>query len=96
MRIARWIAGNICDRGTRQGKDELDCFALRDGKSGARARLFVKMCEIAGISARVFNLYNFGGIGLGHTATQDWNDNKWHYFDVTYVGVFKNDKKFHH
>jgi len=90
LRIARWIAGNIANRNGKE-KDELGWFAYRNGMCGSRAVLFVRMLSFLHIPARVFNLYNFEGPGAGHTCAQAYYDGKWHFFDVTYAGVFIRD-----
>lgn len=46
------------------------------------------MCEAIGTKANVFNLYNFGRVGVGHTAAEAYCNGKWHYFDPTYAGYF--------
>lgn len=43
------------------------------------------MCDVLHIPARVFNIYNFGGVGGGHSCAQTWYDGQWHFFDVTYA-----------
>jgi hypothetical protein len=93
LRLARWIAGNIRNEQIK-GEDHLGHFVRRRGLCGYRAGLFVQMCSFLYIHARNFNLYNFGGVpGDGHSCAQAWYDNQWHYFDVTYAGVFMRDGK---
>jgi len=94
INIAKWIAENICNHGSCDDKvveckNTLDWFIYRNGICGAKSRLFVEMCRIANIKARVFNLYNFGCVGCGHTVAQAYYNNNWHYFDPTYAGYFK-------
>lgn len=90
LRIARWIAANINNRGNHV--DILRSFADRAGLCFTRARLFCKMASYLAIDARVFNIYNFGGPGGGHSCAQAYYDGSWHFFDLTYAGVFvKND-----
>lgn len=88
--IARWISSNISNR-KNEGRDEYSWYASRSGLCGARARLFVKMCELEGIPAKVFNMYNFGRVGGGHSCAQAYYNDKWHFFDVTYAGVFMDN-----
>jgi len=91
LRLARWVVGHISNRQERGG--DLNCFATRSGFCRARADLFVKMCALQHIPARVFNLYNFSKNKTGHSCAQAYYDGAWHFFDVTYGGVFiGNDK----
>lgn len=88
--VARWISGNIRNERT-VGGDEFSFFAERKGLCGARARLFVKAMEKLYIKAHVFNMYNFGGVGGGHSCAEAFYNGKWHFFDVTYAGYFMKD-----
>lgn len=87
IRIAKWIASNISNR-EALGQDEHGWYAYRSGLCGARARLFVEMLKYQHIPARVFNMYNFGKVGGGHSCAQAYYGDKWHFFDVTYAGIF--------
>lgn len=87
MRIAKWISSNIANR-EPLGLDEYGWYSYRSGLCYARARLFVEMLKYQHIPARVFNMYNFGRVGGGHSCAQAYYNNKWHFFDVTYAGVF--------
>lgn len=90
IRIAEWIASNISNR-EPLGQDEYGWYAYRTGLCGSRARLFVEMLKYQHIPARVFNIYNFGKVGGGHSCAQAFYNEKWHFFDVTYAGVFMKD-----
>ncbi|MFX4262064.1 transglutaminase-like domain-containing protein [Pelotomaculum propionicicum] len=87
IRIAKWIASNIPNR-EPLGQDEYGWYAYRSGLCGSRAMLFVEMLKYQHIPARVFNMYNFGRVGGGHSCAQAYYDAKWHFFDVTYAGTF--------
>lgn len=92
LRIARWLSANISNR-EDSGRDALDWFVSRAGQCGARAGLFVRMAALRNVHARLFNLYNYGGPGGGHSCVQAWYDGQWHFFDPTYAGVFMRDGK---
>ena len=92
LRIARWIAANISNR-EQPGKDELRVFAYRAGLCRARADLFVRMLNYLHIPARQFNMYNFGKVGGGHSCVQAFYGGQWHFFDVSYAGVFMREGK---
>ncbi len=87
IRIAKWIASNISNR-EPLGKDEYGWYAYRSGLCGARSRLFVEMLKYQHIPSRVFNMYNYGKIGGEHSCAQVYYSGKWHFFDVTYAGIF--------
>jgi hypothetical protein len=96
--LAEWIAATFrnatafpdvayrCARGNAQ-----TWFAHRYGLCGERAEVFLRLADIAGIYARRFNLYNFGGVGGGHTAVQAFYEGGWHFFDPSYSGYFLRD-----
>lgn len=88
MMIARWVAANIHNREDPLRMGSLEHYAARMGFCGARARLFVRMLSYINVSGRVFNIYNFGGPGGGHSAAQAYYQGQWHFFDVTYGGAF--------
>ncbi|HUT23940.1 MAG TPA: transglutaminase-like domain-containing protein, partial [Sumerlaeia bacterium] len=92
LAVARWISANIAN--TSAGtSDPYLVFATRSGLCGSRARLFVEMVERKSIPARLFNMYNFGQVGGGHSCAQAFYDGQWHFFDATYAGVFMRDGK---
>ncbi|MHB8073338.1 transglutaminase domain-containing protein [Desulfosporosinus fructosivorans] len=86
IRIAKWISANISNRGDT-GNIYLS-YASRIGLCNARAELFVKMLSYQNITAKVFNMYNFGEVGGGHSCDQVYYNEQWHFFDVTYAGIF--------
>ncbi|MDY6850606.1 MAG: transglutaminase-like domain-containing protein [Thermodesulfobacteriota bacterium] len=92
LRVARWIAANISNR-EEPGKDELRVFAYRAGLCRARADLFVRMLNYLHIPARQFNIYNFGKVGGGHSCAQAFYSGQWHFFDISYAGVFMREGK---
>lgn len=96
--LTHWIAGNfrnatsfgdVADRCARG--DAYTWFSHRYGLCGERAEVFLRMADLAGIHARRFNLYNFGGVGGGHTAVQAYYQGGWHFFDPSYAGYFLRD-----
>ncbi|MCP4895756.1 MAG: transglutaminase domain-containing protein, partial [bacterium] len=91
FRIGEWIAGHISNRETQGKDDQLTAFAERKGFCGTRSSMFVRMLSIANITGRRFNLYNFGRVGGDHACAQVFYDDRWHFFDVTYGGVFIRD-----
>jgi hypothetical protein len=92
LAVARWISANIANR-TAGTADPYETFATRSGLCGSRARLFVEMVGRKNIIARIFNMYNFGYVGGGHSCAQAYYDGQWRFFDVTYAGVFMRDGK---
>lgn len=64
---------------------------MRFGLCGAGRHVFKRMCDIAGVYARNFNMYNFGVIGGGYSCNQAYYNDKWHFFDATYGGYFLKD-----
>lgn len=92
LKIARWIAENISNANSSPG-DYLKVFATRSGSCGSRSMLFVEMLKYLNMTARLFNMYNFGRIGGGHSCVQVFYDDQWHFFDVSYAGVFMHEGK---
>jgi len=92
LRLARWVAAHVSNRPAPDG-DELTWFAHRAGECGARARLLVRMLQMLHVPAGVFNLYNFGRPGGGHSCVQAWYDGQWHFLDPTYAGAFVREGK---
>lgn len=86
LRVARWVAANINNRSNRD--NTWSAFADRAGYCSMRAQLFCRMLAYLSIDARVFSMYNFGGPGGGHSCAQAYYHGAWHFFDVTYAGVF--------
>lgn len=58
------------------------------GLCGERSVVTKQLARRAGLRAEVFNLYNFIEPGSGHTTVQFCYDDDWHFFDVTYAGMF--------
>lgn len=92
LRIAEWIAANVSNR-ARLGRDAYESLATRSGVCSERAELFVEMADLCAIPARIFNIYNFGGPGGGHSCVQAYWDGQWHFLDVMYAGAFLRDGK---
>lgn len=90
--IASWVASNISNRGQFHG-GPLTTFSHRAGLCGERAELAVEMLEVLHIPAKVFNIYNFGRPGGGHSVIQAHIDGDWAYFDVMYAGYFERDSE---
>lgn len=61
------------------------------GLCGERGGVFQALARRAGLTAGVFNIYNFGRVGGGHTAVLVRYGGEWHYFDPTYAGWFEGD-----
>ena len=96
--LARWIVSNSTNarwvsedsiyplpEGARGSDDALLPF---HGLCGDRSLLFEYFCQRAGLTVSVFNMYNFSGPGHGHTCAQVYYDDDWHFYDVTYAGMF--------
>jgi len=92
LQIARWIATHITNRRNVSG-GATRYFSIRAGLCSARSHLFVTMASLLNIPARIYNIYNFGRVGGGHTCVQAYYDGQWHFFDPTYGGVFVRDGK---
>lgn len=90
LAVCAWIASNISNRAKPAG-DHLAWFAERAGLCGERAVLAVRMLELIHVPAKVFNLYNLGRVGGGHSAVQVHFDGDWRYVDVMYAGYFEVD-----
>ncbi len=93
LAIARWVAGNIANRpGELTAVPYMDSvytwYAERAGLCGARSVIMVEMLKIANIPSKIFNMYNFPESPGGHTCVQAWYSGAWHFYDVTYAGVF--------
>jgi hypothetical protein len=93
IKIAEWISSNISNGTQESGKDYLAWFSQRNGLCTARVKLFIEMTSIVNIESKMFNIYNFGHVGGGHSCVQAYYDNGWHYFDVTYAGYFVDNNK---
>jgi hypothetical protein len=96
--IARWIVSNSTDarwipedsayplpEGARGSDDALLPF---HGLCGDRSYLFKAMGERAGLSVSIFRMWNFGVPGNGHVCVQVYYGNDWHFYDVTFAGMF--------
>lgn len=90
LRLGRWIAGHISNVDV-QGGDALTALCNRRGFCGTRSSLFVRMMSLENIPARRFNMYDFPTAGSSHACAQAYWDGQWHFFDVTYAGVFMKD-----
>lgn len=90
LAICEWVAANISNRAQVPG-DHLTWFAERAGLCGERATLAVEMLELAYVPARVFNIYNFGGPGGGHSGIEIHLGGEWRFVDVMYAGYFRRD-----
>ncbi len=89
--IARWVAlSSVNDR--EVAADQGDGQRLRAipfyGLCGERSVVTKQLAERAGLRAEMVSLYNFIEPGSGHTAVQFCYEDAWHYFDVTYAGIF--------
>ena len=89
--VARWISGHIGNQQDILSDEYFPSFASRVGLCGSRVRIFVKAMETLSIKAHLFNMYNFGGVGYGHSCVEAFYGGKWHFFDVTYAGYFMKD-----
>lgn len=90
---ARWVPGNSIyplPEGARGSDDALLPF---HGLCGGRSRLFEYLALRAGLAVSVFNMYNFSGPGHGHTCVQVYYEDAWHFYDVTYAGMFTVSEK---
>jgi hypothetical protein len=100
MALATWIAANWRNASTdpiihnsHKSKSNLAKFINPTGACGTRTKIFNDMAKAVGLKSQRYSIYNFGGVGRGHTATQVFYDNKWHFFDVTYSGYFEKSGK---
>jgi len=82
LAIARWIPAHFSNRADPPG-DNLGRYAKRSGVCGTRAAIFVQMAGMLNIPAHIFNIYE-----LGHSCAQAYYDGGWHYFDLTWAGIF--------
>lgn len=80
--VARWVSSQISNR--RNSSEVFTSnYAQRFGLCRTRANLFIHILEKISVKAVIYNLYN-----VNHTCVQVWYDGAWHFFDVTYAGVF--------
>ena len=86
LAVARWISSSISNKDAVG--NTFGSFAARMGLCGGRSQIFLKAMDLFYIPAHGFNMYNFGGVGGGHSCAQAFYGDKWHFFDVTYAGVF--------
>jgi hypothetical protein len=97
--LARWVVNNSTNvrwvpenstyplpDGARGSDDSLLPF---HGRCQSRSLLFQDLGQRAGLTVSVFNIYNFGVQGSGHACAQVYYENDWHFYDVTYAGMFK-------
>ena len=87
LAVARWVAGHISNSKNPKG-DSLTWFSQRAGLCGERSQIFVQMLLRLNIPAREFQIHEFN-----HSCAQAFYDGEWHFFDVTYAGVFMRDGK---
>jgi hypothetical protein len=97
--LARWVVNNstnarwVPEDSTYPLPDLVrgsDDFLLPfHGLCQSRSLLFQDLGQRAGLTVSVFNIYNFGSQGLGHACVQVYYENDWHFYDVTYAGIFK-------
>ncbi len=93
-KIARWVAlSSVNDRDV--AADQAPGEHLRAipfyGLCGERSVVTKQLARRAGLRAEIFGLYNFIEPGSGHTTVQFCYDDDWHFFDVTYAGMFVAD-----
>jgi hypothetical protein len=98
LAIARWVSANISNRTPElswlSGMGNVwSWYAERQGLCGWRTEIFIEMLKLVNIPAKMFNMYDFPFSPDGHTCVQVWYDNSWHFFDVTYAGVFMDGDK---
>jgi len=88
---ARWVPPNSTyplPDGARGSEDDILPF---HGLCDDRSVLFVNLATRAGLTASVFFIFDFGAPGNDHTCVQVFYEDDWHFFDVTYAGMFKVD-----
>jgi hypothetical protein len=90
---ARWVPEDSAYRLPDGALGSDDSLLPFHGLCGSRSLLFQYFGLRAGLTVSVFNMYNFSGPGHGHTCTQVYYEGDWHFFDVTYAGVFKINNK---
>lgn len=95
LKISEYVSSKICngeDTNLFYGEDQIamSAFANRAGFCASKAQLMKKMLYLVGIPARLFNIYNFGKPGNGHTVLQVWFENQWHFIDPTLGGYFQD------
>lgn len=80
--LARWVAANGTNEHTDRSREPVPFFGLCD----KRARVFRRLATRAGLPARVVAFERFGD--SGHMCAEVHYDGSWHFFDVTYAGMF--------
>ncbi len=88
--LARWVVAHTTNDPQRTVPGE--ALPLR-GLCGTRSALFVALARAAGLRAERVNLYDFPYPGSGHSCAQVLWDGAWHFFDVTYAGVFTRGER---
>ena len=86
--LARWVVAHATNDPRRKTPGEP---LPLQGLCGARSALFVALARAAGLRAERVNLYDFPRPGAGHSCAQVFWNGGWHFFDVTYAGVFTRD-----
>jgi len=100
--LARWVVNNSTNASLWVDEDFQylvpDSAFRKDGEllpfEGLcydRSDLFKYLGERAGLAVSIFDMYNFGGVGGGHTCVQVYYDGNWHFYDLTYAGMFESN-----
>jgi Transglutaminase-like superfamily len=85
--IAEWVAANSTNQPREPGAETLPFWGL----CGRRASVFVRLAQRAGFEARSVYFERF--VDSSHAAAQVRFGGRWHYFDVTYAGYFRNGQE---
>ncbi|MCU0223846.1 MAG: hypothetical protein MUF27_07205 [Acidobacteria bacterium] len=86
--LARWVVAHATNDPRRKSPGEP---LPLHGLCGTRSAHFVALARAAGLRAERVNLYDFPRPGAGHSCAQVFWNGGWHFFDVTYAGVFARD-----
>lgn len=95
LAICEWICANISNREYEYEEnnvknDVFSWFATRSGLCNARANICVEMAGYLNLEAHVMNLYDFPNAQSGHSTAEVYYDGKWHFFDPTNGGYFRD------
>ncbi len=82
--IAEWVSANSTNQRREPGAETLPFWGL----CGRRASVFVRLAQRAGFDAHSVYFERF--VDSAHAAAQVRFGGRWHYFDVTYAGYFRN------
>jgi len=93
LAVARWVAANISSRPNElaylPGMNNIwTYYSERAGLCLARSQIFIEMLKLINIPAVNLGLFDFPTTSDSHATVHVWYDNSWHFFDVTYGGVF--------